>query len=84
MPVDGRLSKQALTSLREEIFTRRREAALHPTDVSKENGPNPLWIIVNKYAPIASLASKSQGTGNVKEPITLILAHANGFSKEVS
>ena len=69
-----------MEAIREAMYKDRLEAGEKPVDPNLESGPNPLWITVNKYLPAEN--SKA-GKGKGKDPVTLLFAHANGFSREV-
>lgn len=76
----ARLSKEQIDAAVQDIVRNQRDARTTPPDLSRSNGPNTLWIAVNRYCP----ASKGKTVSSSKEPVTLVFAHANGFSKEVS
>jgi hypothetical protein len=77
----GRLSKQELESVRNAYLERRIEAMWKPTtSTSQAKGPNTLWCTANRYTPSSRPSTRRGG----EEPVTVILAHANGFSKEVT
>lgn len=78
----ARLSKEQIDQALQDLVENQRSARNVTPDLSQCNGPNPLWIAVNRYTP--SLKQKRTLTSHPKEPVTLIFAHANGFSKEVS
>ena len=75
--------------MRDEMYERRRNAAKPRPDNSELERAAPLWLTVNRYSPARkgrAASSSEQGTGNTQsepDPVTLIFAHANGFSKEV-
>ena len=74
-------SKDQVQRIRDDLLQRRKEAALQQQpELRKRNGPNPLWCVANRYAPTGSGPSKKSQRG----ALTLIMAHANGFSKEAS
>lgn len=75
-----RLSKDQIDKAVQDIVENQRDARSVVPDVARCNGPNPLWIAVNRYTP----SSKGKHASSSKDPVTLIFAHANGFSKEVS
>lgn len=76
----ARLSKEQIDQAVQNIVNSQRAARTETPDLSKSNGPNPLWIAVNRYTPTGQ---QRRGLTS-KEPVTLVFAHANGFSKEVS
>lgn len=77
----AKMSKEEIARMCNDICKDRLSAGSKPLDANLETGPNPLWIIVNKYA---ASSSKGKGSGTSrKDPVTLLFAHANGFSREV-
>ena len=84
-----RMTKEEVAAIRDEMYDRRRNAAKPRPDNSELERAAPLWLTVNRYSPARkgrSTSSSTQGSGNaqsVLDPVTLIFAHANGFSKEV-
>lgn len=82
----ARLSKEEINRAVQELVSNQRDARKSVPDVKQCKGPNPLWIAVNRYTPASIGKGKqpSSSTTNLKDPVTLVFAHANGFSKEVS
>lgn len=78
----ARMTKEEIQAIHDETCKDRFEAGSRPVDANLETGPNPLWIVVNKYAPGSKGKERSSG-GSEKDPMTLLFAHANGFSREV-
>ena len=78
----ARLSKEQINQAVQDIVESQRAARLVKPDLSQSNGPNPLWIAVNRYTPAGKY--RKDGKPSSKDPVTLVYAHANGFSKEVS
>lgn len=66
---------QNVKNLMDARIQAMRESEKH--DFEQETNPNPLWIAVNRYYPASSSARSSSSLG-----LTLVVAHANGFSKE--
>lgn len=79
----ARLSKEQIDQALQELVENQKSARTVRPDLSQCNGPNLLWIAVNRYRP-ARKQRKRPTPSRQKEPVTLIFAHANGFSKEVS
>ena len=75
------MTKQEMEEIREQMYKDRLTAGEKPVDANLESGPNPLWIVVNKYVPDSKPSQIGRGKG--KDPVTLLFAHANGFSREV-
>lgn len=78
----ARLSKEQIDQAVQDIVDNQRTARLVKPDLSQSNGSNSLWIAVNRYTPMGK--QKKNETTSSKDPVTLVYAHANGFSKEVS
>ena len=80
---NGRMSKEELRKVWASIHARRNEEGLLSPD--RENELDPLWCTVNRYyVPSTSSNTKHSREKPQKEPLTLVMAHANGFSKEVN
>ena len=79
-----RLSKEEIDRAVQDVVSNQRDARKSTPDIATCNGPNPLWIAVNRYTPAAKNKGKQASSSSDKDPVTLIFAHANGFSKEVS
>lgn len=70
-------SKAEVEAAVEETWNRQKAARQYPPDANSSNGPNPLYIAVKRYYRTASKTARG------KDGLTLVLAHANGFPKEV-
>lgn len=80
----AKMSKEDLGKAVQAVFDKQRQARQSPPNLNGSNGPNPLWIAVNRYTnPTRAPHSASSTNASSKDPVTLVFAHANGFSKEV-
>jgi hypothetical protein len=80
-----RVTKQNLDKAVADLVNNQKDARRNLPDLASCNGPNPLWIAVNRYTPASrSQQHQNKSISSTKDLVTLVFAHANGFSKEVS